>query len=176
MIAGWQHLRYTVRVLGRDRGFTAVALISIALGIGANTAIFTLINALLLQSLPVAKPESLVELSVVRRDSKIQFSYPMFREVESGQNVFSGMAGWIGGGMFSVEVNGALSMDRLTAVTGDYHTVLGASPLLGRLITPDDVNPGGGSGSRVAVIGSEMWQSRFGAATDVVGKQVRVEG
>jgi len=75
----WQNLRYTIRVLGKNPGFTTVAVLSLALGIGANTAIFTLINALLLRDVPVRQPEHLVEVSPVRLDRKIFFSYPMYR-------------------------------------------------------------------------------------------------
>lgn len=80
-----QGLRYTFRILGKNPGFTAVAILSLALGLGANTAIFTLINALLLRDLPVRQPERLVQLVAVRPDGKVPFSYPMFREVERGQ-------------------------------------------------------------------------------------------
>jgi predicted permease len=172
----WHDLRYTVRVLTRDRGFTAVAVLSLALGIGANTAVFTLINALLLRNLPVRQPERLVELSSVRRDGKIPFSFPMFREIERGQRVFSGLIGWSPGEMYNVEVNGVLSQEHVRAVTGNYYSELGVSPLLGRLITPEDVNPHNGSTSQVAVLGYEFWQSGFGGALDVVGKSIRIEG
>ena len=80
----WQNLRYTIRGLGGTPGFTVVAVLSLALGIGANTAIFSLINALLLRNLTVREPQNLVELSAIRRDGKIPFSFPMFREVERG--------------------------------------------------------------------------------------------
>jgi predicted permease len=170
------HLRHTVRVLTRNRGFTAVALLSLALGIGANTAIFSLIDALLLRNLPVRHPERLVELSSVRRDGKIPLSYPMFREIERGQRVFSGLIGWSPGGIYNVEVNGVLSQEHVRAVTGNYYSELGVSPVLGRLITPEDVNPHNGSTSQVAVLGYEFWQSRFGGAPDVVGTTIRIEG
>src|SRR5213082_1557246 len=85
----WQNLRYSLRGLRKNPGFTAVAILSLALGIGANVAIFTLINALLLRDLPVPHPERLVELSLVRLGHKGTFSYPMFRELERGQRVFS---------------------------------------------------------------------------------------
>jgi predicted permease len=172
----WPNLRYTIRVLSRNRGFTAVAVLSLALGIGANTAIFTLINALLLRNLPIREPQSLVELSAIRQDGKIPFSYPMFREVERGQRVFSGLIGWSAGGMFNVEVNGMLAQDHVRAITGNYYSVLGVSPLLGRLIIPEDVNPRSGSTSQVAVLGYEFWQRRLGAAAGVVGKEIRIEG
>ncbi len=151
-------------------------MLSLALGIGANTAIFTLINALLLRDLPVRQPGRLVQLSAVRRDGKVPFSYPMFREVERGQRVFTGMIGWGAAGMSNVEVNGVLSQNHVLSVTGNYYSELGVAPLLGRLLTPEDVNPGNGTTSQMAIIGYEFWQRRFGRAPEVVGKQVRVEG
>jgi predicted permease len=172
----WQTLRYTLRVLAKNPGFTTVAVLSLALGIGANTAIFTLINALLLRDLPVRQPERLVYLSAIRQGNKITFSYPMFREVERGQRVFSGMIGWGGNWTPNVEVSGVLSQDRVLSVTGNCYSELGAFPLLGRLLTPEDENLSGGANSQVAVIGYEFWQRRFGSAPDVVGKQIRIEG
>ncbi len=172
----WQNLRYTIRVLAKNPDFTTVAILSLALGIGANTAIFTLINALLLRDLPVREPERLVQLVAARPDGKVPFSYPMFREVERGQRVFIGLIGWGTGGMQSVEVNGMLSQNHVVAVTGNGYSELGVTPLLGRLLTPEDSNPSSGTTSQVAVLGYEFWHSRLGGAVDVVGKQIRVEG
>jgi len=84
MTSLWKDLRYAVRVLGKNPGFSVVSVLSLALAIGANTGIFSLLDALLLRDLPVARPDRLVELSVVRRGDKIMFSYPMFREIEHG--------------------------------------------------------------------------------------------
>jgi len=172
----WQNLRYAIRALGRNPGFTFFAILSLALGIGANTAIFTLINALLLRDIPVRQPERLVRLSAIRQGTKIPFSYPMFREVERGQRVFSGMIGWGGEWTPNVEVNGVLTQDRVLAVTGNCYSELGASPFLGRLLTSEDENLSAGANSQVAVIGYEFWRHRFGGALDVVGKQIRIEG
>ena len=172
----WQNLRYSLRALGKNPGFTTVAILSLALGIGANVAIFTLINALLLRDLPVPHPERLVELSVVRQDHKIPFSYPMFQELDRGQRVFSGLLAWMDGIFSNVEVNGAFARGDVLAVTDKFYSELGATPFLGRLLTSEDVNPHGGSTSQVAVIGYEFWQRRFGGAPDVLGKQVRIEG
>jgi predicted permease len=172
----WQGIRYTFRVLGRNPGFTAVAVLSLALGIGANTAIFTLVNALLLRELPVREPERLVQLSVVRQGDNIPLSYPMFREVARGQRVFSGLMGWTFGNMSNVEVNGVTSQAAVSSVTGNYYSELGVPPLLGRLIAPDDANASSGTVSPVAVLGYEFWQRRFGGAANVVGRQIRIEG
>jgi predicted permease len=172
----WQNLRYTIRVLGKNPGFTAVAVFSLALGIGANTAIFSLLNTLLLRDLPVRQPERLVELSVLRRSDKIPFSFPMFRELERGQRVFSGLIGWSFGEMTNVELNGVLSQADVRSVTGNYYSELGATPLLGRLITPEDVNLGRSGASQVAVLSYEFWQRRFGGASDVADKVIGIEG
>ena len=172
----WQNLRYTLRVLGKNRGFTAVAVLSLALGIGANTAIFTLINALLLRELPVRQPERIVQLSLVRRDGKPPLSYPMFRELERGQRVFTGLFGWGNSNGTNVEVHGVLELNRVVTVTGKGYSELGATPLLGRLLTPDDCDPASATSAQVAIIGYEFWQRRFGGALDVVGTPIRVEG
>src|SRR6266567_4859472 len=172
----WQSLRYILRVLAKSPIFTIVAILSLALGIGANTAIFTLVNALLLRNLPVRQPERLVQLVAVRPDGKVPFSYPMFREVERAQRVFTGLSGWGAGGMSNVEVNGVLAQNHLMTVTGNCYSELGITPLLGRLLVPEDSDPRSGTSSQVAVLGYEFWRSRFGSASDIVGKQIRIEG
>ena len=171
----WQNVRYSFRALRKNPGFTMVAILSLALGIGANVAIFTLINALLLRDLPAPHPDRLVELSVVRNGDKIPFSYPMFRELDRGQRVFSSLIAWSGGIISNVEVNGVFARANVLAVTSNFYSELGVAPLRGRLLISADVNPHAGSTSQVAVIGYEFWQRRFGGAPDVVGKQVRVE-
>lgn len=167
----WQNLRYAIRGLGNDPGLAIVSVLSLALAIGANTAIFSLLDALLLRDLPVQHPERLVELSVVRRGDKIMFSYPMFREIERGQKVFSGLIGWSFGEQTNVQLHGELFQATVRSVTGNYYSVLGTTPLLGRLITPSDKET-----SPVAVISYEFWHRRFGGAPDVVGKNIAIEG
>jgi predicted permease len=171
----WQNLRYTIRVLRKNLGFTTVAVLSLALGIGANTAIFTLINALLLRELPVRNPDRLVELSLVRGDHKIPLSFPIFQELERGQRVFSSLIAW-GGSPANVEVNSSLYHVNVISVTGDYYLALGANPLLGRLLTPDDVDLQGGATHEIAVIDYQFWQAHFAGAPDIIGKQIRIEG
>src|SRR5437667_10483841 len=89
----WQSLGYTLRVLAKSPIFTIVAILSLALGIGANTAIFTLVNPLLLRNLPVRQPERLVQLVAVRPDGKVPFSYPLFRALERAHPDFTGLVG-----------------------------------------------------------------------------------
>jgi predicted permease len=163
--------RYTIRGLGKKPGFAIVSVLSLALAIGANTAIFSLLDALLLRDLPVQHPERLLELSVLRRGDKIMFSYPMFRDIERGQKVFSGLAGWSFGGESNVQLRGELFQATVRSVTANYYSVLGTTPLLGRLITPGDKET-----SAVAVISYEFWHRRFGGAPDVVGQEIAIEG
>lgn len=178
----WQNLRYTFRVLRKNPGFTVVAVLSLALGTGANTAIFTLTNALLLRRLPVRDPERLVQVSLIRLDSKHPFPYRIFQELERGQRVFSGLIGvdlgyqWHVGKMLNVEVNGALLQNHLLWVTGNFYSELGVTPHLGRLFTPGDAELGNAEVSDVAVISYEFWQRHLGGPPDVVGQQLRVEG
>jgi predicted permease len=169
-------LRFGMRMLRKNPGFTAVAVLSLALGIGANTAVFSLLNALLLRDLPVWQPERLVEVSVLRRGNKIPLSFPMFRELDRGQRVFSGLMGWSFGQMSNVELRGVPLQADVRSVTGNYFSVLGATPLWGRLITSDDMSLGRTGTSPVAVLSYEYWQRRFGGATDVCGKEIAIEG
>jgi predicted permease len=100
----------------------------------------------------------------------------MFRELDRGQRVFSGLVGWTDSVTPNVEVNGVFARGNVLVVTSNFYSELGIAPLLGRLLTSEDVNPHAGSTSRVAVIGYEFWQRRFGGAVDVIDKQVRIEG
>jgi putative ABC transport system permease protein len=172
----WQTLRYTLRTLAKSPVFTVVAILSLALGIGANTAIFTLINALLLRDLPVQHAEQLVQLRATRPDAKVPFSYPMLRELERHQHVFTGLVGWGGGGMLNVEANGVLSREHISSVSGNCFSELGATPLLGRLFIPADSDPASGTSSQIAVLGYAFWRRRFASSLDVIGKQIRIEG
>ena len=91
-----------------------------------TTVTFTLINTLLLRDLPVREPERLVQLSMLRQDSQLPFSYPMFRELVRGQRVFTGLISWGATGMSNVETNGVLSQSHIQAVTGNWYSELGA--------------------------------------------------
>ena len=169
-------LRYGLRMLRKSPGFTAVAVLTLALGIGANTAISTLLNALLYRELQVPHPEQLVELRIIFHNGQhIGFSLPMFQELQRGQKVFSGMLAWSGSEPADVEVNGKLGRDDVLYVSGEFYSELGQRPLLGRLIEPADANPSAPI-SQVAVIGYGFWRSRFGSDRTAVGRQILLEG
>jgi predicted permease len=172
-----QDIRYGLRMLPKSRGFSTAAVLTLALGVGANTAIFSLINALILRELPVREPGRLVQIATMdpaRHWGGV--SLPMFQEIERQQQVFSGMFGWLGdGGIFNVEINGEHMTGDIWAVTGNFYSVLGVAPYLGRLIAPDDVDLHGGTAPQAAVLGYQFWQRRFGGDPAVIGKTVRIE-
>jgi hypothetical protein len=175
----WQDLRYSVRVLAKSPLVTAVAILSLALGIGANTAIFSILNALFLRSLPVRDPQQLVAISTISPDvqnGEDPLSLPMLLEIKRRQQVFSNLFGWNGGGMNNSEVNGAKYAASLDTVSGDYFSTLGVQPLFGRLITPSDVALQTGSSARVAVLGYDCWKRRYNGNAGVIGKAIRVDG
>lgn len=171
-----QDLKYAVRALRKSPGFAVIAILTLALGIGANTGIFTLLNALLYRELPVPHPKQLVELRLTFHNGQhVGFSLPMFQELQRNQKVFSGMLAWSGGSPENVEVNGKLARNNVFYVSGDFYSQLGQRPELGRLIEPSDTNFSAPV-SQVAVISDAFWRTRFGADPDVLGKQIVLEG
>ena len=172
----WQDIRYGLRILRTNSAFTTVAILSLALGIGANTAIFSLIDAILLRDLPVRDPNQLVEVMPANHNGdNAGVSMPMLEEFRRRQQVFSSMAAWWGGGLATVEINHAKARADLWAVDGDFYSELGASPLLGRFISPADVNLHGGAPVQVAVLGYDFWRSRLGGDAGIIGRIMRIE-
>ena len=166
-----QILGHALRTLVRRPGFAATTIILLTLGIGVNTALFSILNALILQKLPVKHPEQLVEiLGVYRNGSEVPFSFPTFEQLERGQRVFSGMLGWSGIFTSTVEVDGEESLGYVRAVTGNYYEELGTTPLVGRLLEPRDLD------TRVAVLGYAFWHRRFGGNPAVIGQNIRIDG
>ena len=168
----WQDVRYGLRMLARSPGFTAVVILTLALGIGANTAIFSIVNAVLLNSLPVQKPGELVVLKYSDPQSgelNEDFSYPMYQAVRDKNKSFSGVLARsgldlnLGYGGQSEQLYGEL-------VSGNYFTTLGVRPWLGRLFTEDDDRVPGAH--PVAVLSYGYWQRRFGSDASIVGKQI----
>ncbi len=170
----WQDLRYAARMLSKSPAFTAIAVLSLALGIGANTSIFSFVNAVLLRPLPVVEPERLVSVFNSQRDDPYNVSsYPDYVDYRDKNEVFSGLAA-------SANISLSLNSDDQTEaisgliVTGNYFDVLGVRAALGRVFLPEeDKTPGA---HPVAIIGYGLWQRRFAADRNVVGKQLLLNG
>jgi predicted permease len=172
-----QDVRYAVRLLGRNPGFAAVAILSLALGIGANSAVFSLLNAVALRELPVPRPDRLVSLTAVHRNGAAgPLSFPMFEAIARDQQVFGSIVGEWGGGVLNVEVNGVHRLGALWAVTGNFHSELAVVPHAGRLLAESDVNLQSRRPEMVAVLGYGIWRREFGGDPNVIGRTVNVDG
>jgi len=170
-----QDFRYSVRLLKQRPWFAAVTVLTLAIGIGANTAIFSILDALMLRPLPVWQPDRLVQVSATYRNNPgVPFSFPVFRLLQENQRVFSALFAWTGDLKYNVEADRAIFPGVARGTTGNYYGELGATPLLGRLIGPEDA--GSGPGTNVAVISYEFWNRRFGRDPDAIGKVIRLEG
>jgi predicted permease len=167
----WQDLRYAARTLRKQPTFALAAILTLALGIGANTAIFTVVNATLLQRLPVPDRDRLVY--VQREKNGGVFPYPMYTALRDGAQTFDGVAAWSG---FAASLSAGDGADRTLGylVTGNFFDVLGLAADRGRLLSPsDDVRPGG---HPVVVISRELWQTRFAGRPDIIGHEIRLNG
>lgn len=173
-----QDLRFGLRMLLKNRLFTLVAILSLALGIGANTAIFSLINTLMLKRLPVEAPGELALFSIVReRGPQYSFNYPLYEMFRDQNQSFSGVITTAGGGRTRVVFGegggaGAVEMIDIDRVSGNFFSVLGVKPVLGRVLTETDdrettIEPG-------AVISFEYWKRRFGQDPGVLGRKLTV--
>jgi predicted permease len=166
-------LRYALRAIRNNPGFSAAAILSLALGIGANTAIFSLINALLLRSLPVHKPAELDQLVLVEQGHRgDSFDYPAIGALAAQTDIFAGLCGFTSAS-FNVTSSGGSERIPGAWVTGGYYRTLGIEPLAGRLLTPDDSRPGS---PPVAVLSYSYWESRFARDFGVIGRSIQIEG
>jgi predicted permease len=173
-------LKYGMRLLTRAPGFTAIAVLSLALGIGANTTIFTLVNAVLLNPLPVEDPSQLVSVWTTDERNQnsalgfLQVSPMNYRDLRDKNEVFSGLAAHTGIPLNVAVGNGEPQQVFGEIVTGNYFTVLGAKPAIGRTFSADeDRNPGE---RLVAVLGYGEWQKRFGGDSGAVGRTLTING
>ena len=178
MAAILQDFRYSLRTLRKSPVFLAVAVLSLALGIGANTAIFTLINQLILQPLPVKHPEQLVMLAGRGKhyggnNGPDRISYPMYQEIRDKNQVFSGMFCTYPATV-SASFQGRTELIGVDFVSGNYFPVLGVGAAVGRVFTAsDDLIQ---SGHPLAVLSYGYWRARFGADPRIVGEQIVVNG
>jgi predicted permease len=169
-------LRYTLRGLARTRGFTVAAVASLALGIGANTLIFTFLNALFLAPLPVAAPHRLVSLYEQDTHSPelLAFSWPNYADLERANPVFSGVAAAHEQQLSLADGSDEPAMLPGMMVSGNYFEVLGLTPYRGRFFLPEE---GRASGAHpVVVVSYGLWQRRFGAAPGLLGSTLQING
>jgi len=177
-----QDLRYALRQLRKSPGFAAVAILTLALGIGANTAIFSLLDQALLRSLPVKDADRLVILKYdgsntghldSRSDGKFYFSYPMYRDLRDRNSVFSGLIAtdWV---QVGVQWHNQPDLVEAELVSGNYFDVLGLQPALGRLfVTSDDLVP---DANPVVVLSFSYWQRRFGTDPGILNQSILMNG
>jgi putative ABC transport system permease protein len=169
-------VRYALRTFRRDKAFAATAVLTLALGIGANTAIFSLIDALMLQSLPVRSPQELVQLKMrspgPTASPDESFSYPIVHALDAHRELFSGVTGFAG---FQVIVGAPGAADRVPAalVTGSFFETLGLNPIVGRLLTAADDRPGA---PLVAVSSYDYWERHLGRDPRVIGEPLVLNG
>ena len=172
-----QDVRYALRMILKNPTFSAIAVLSLALGIGANTTIFTVVNAVLLNPLPVKEISRLVQMDTVdtktmvtqANTTKLGMSYPNFRDYERQNQVFTGLACVSGG---PLTWSGGAEPQRIFGliVSANYFDVLGVRPARGRFFLPDeDKKPGG---NNVAVLSDSLWSSKFGSDANVIGKTI----
>ena len=172
-----QDIRYAFRMIAKSPGFAILAVVAFALGIGANTAIFSVVNAVLLRPLPYPHSEELIRLG--ERTPAFPFgsvSYPNFMDWREGQHAFSDLS------LFRREninfaLGGASDVEpqRLVAarVAGGFLDILGLPPQLGRFFTGEEDSPGG---PKVTVLSDRLWRSTFNASPDVLGRMVKIDG
>jgi len=172
----WRDVRYAWRLFIKDRGFTCVVVLTLALGIGANTAIFSLIDALMLRWLPVPNPQELVQVWFqspgANKPDNESFSYPVVRALTEQRGVFSGVAGF-SGTMFDVGTPGSINRVHGSLVTGGFYDALGLRPVVGRLLTDEDDRTGA---PLAAVISYGYWQREFAGSPQAVGQAIRIKG
>ena len=173
-----QDLRYAARMLRKTPGFTAVAIITLALGIGANTAVFTIVNTFLLNPLPVEHASQLAAVNTAQAKKTSEtldvrpLSFLNLKDYREKNHSFSSLAGY--SSPMALTMSAGAESQRVFAevVTGNYFDTLGIRPRMGRFFLPDeDAKPGA---IPVVVIGYAAWQGRFGGASDVLGRTIKL--
>jgi len=177
----WRDVRYSARSLRLSAGFSTVAILSLALGVGANTSIFQLIDAIRLRSLPVKNPSELVEIRIPSLRGRSghfisdheEFTNPLWEQLRDQQQAFSGAIAWTNF-PFNLAAGGEMRHARGMFVSGEFFNVLGIRPVQGRVLTAADDQHG--CGAPFAVISYSFWQREYGANSDAVGSMLRLEG
>jgi len=168
----WQDLRYGARVLMKKPGFSLIAVITLALGIGANTAIFTVVDAALLRGLPYKSPENLFhiwETTPQKEYSQREFSYPDYQDYQQNR-VFAEIAAYRGGGGL-LKGRGETELVMAPAASTNFFSILGIEPVIGRSFRPGEDNPGA---ERVTVLTYGLWQRKFGGDAGIIGQSLTI--
>src|SRR5262245_46653824 len=167
--SAWRDFKHGVRVLRLNPGFTAVAVLSLALGVGANTAIFQLLNAVRIRTLPVSDPSQLADVLIDDKGTgrtgrftgrNANLTYPLFEQIRDRQDAFSSLAAF-GSTTFNMATSGEARYARGLWVNGDFFNALGVSAMLGRALSPSDDVPGCAAPN--AVVSYGFWQRELGA-------------
>jgi putative ABC transport system permease protein len=167
----WNDLRHAVRTLYKSPGFTVVAVLSLALGIGVNTAMFTVINAVLLRQLPYPQPSQLVVLT--QQDGRSDLAIPEYDVVRQQGHVFSAMAAYRGAGERRIEWSGGEDWIASLHVTADFLRTLGIPPVLGRTFDDEEMHAGG---PQAIILSEEIWRRSFLADPTILGQMVMLDG
>ena len=166
-------LRYALRTLKRNPAFAFAAVLSLGLGIGANTAVFTLLDAILLKTLPVRRADRLIQIEQIYEGRGLNFfSWPVIERLRAADHSIEDVFAWATR-LMNVDVGSGPEPMACVYVTGNYYPALGVSAALGRSLHPEDDSP---QAPPVAVLGYGAWQSRFGGETNVLGHTLKIEG
>jgi putative ABC transport system permease protein len=175
----WNDVRLALRMVRRSPGFTATIALTLALGIGANAAIFGVLNSLLLRPLPVADPHRLVTIAsdaaIARGQAGVPWSFAMWKEFQPHASLFDGAFAWTPA-RFDLAQRGERQPVAGIFASGGYFETLGVAAIRGRTFTTADDRPGGGPDGAVAIISYGLWQRRFGGADSVIGTPLVVDG
>ena len=171
-------VRYGVRALVKQPIFALTTVLTVALGIGANTIVFTLLHGLLLRSLPVTAPQELVRINLALDTDKVggRADYGMLKRIDELDRTFAGISAWRDHQVPVEDADGTLRHTEVAFVTGNAFDLLGLRPRLGRLLTPADDVPGGPPEAWPLVLSDRYWRERFDADASVLGKTIRVSG
>src|SRR6266850_1051730 len=178
----WQDLRHGARLLRLNPGFASVAILSLALGIGANTSIFQLLDAIRLRTLPVKNPQELVEVQLANRDwasgsfsgYRPALTNPLWEQLRDRQQAFTGMFAWGGGFKFNLSRGGEARLAEGMWVSGDFFNVLGIAPVAGRVFTASEDRRG--CGAPGTVISYAFWQREYGGDPTAIGRTLLLSG
>jgi putative ABC transport system permease protein len=180
MLEGWyRDFVFGMRAIRQNPVFCITAILTLALGIGANTAIFALLYGLLLRNLPVAHPEQLTHIRIVSAASRFNdagsfIPYRMIEQFKREQNSFSGISLWRPAEVTMLDGEGSLRAYQTELVSGNAFPLLGVNPYLGRLVSPDDDVRGGPAQGWPVVLSYGFWTEHFGADSEIAGKQIKV--